>query len=136
MKIVKSVLKSIAEHAINENPIEACGYLAQQNGIISMHYQLTNLDGTGDHFTMDHKEQFAATKDMRERGLKLAAVYHSHPETPARPSVEDIKLAHDPGISYVIISLAEQGNTVIKSFKIRKGKVTFEEIEPVESSTN
>jgi len=133
MKITSAVLKSIAEHARREKPIEACGYLAREiNGIVTKHYELTNLDGSGMHFTMDHKEQFDAVKDMRARGLKLAAVYHSHPETPARPSPEDIRLAYDPDISYVIISVADQGKTVIKSFKIRKGEVTFEEIEAVE----
>lgn len=132
MKITTSVLRSITEHAIRELPLEACGYLAQENDIVTKHYELRNLDHRSDHFTMDHKEQFAAVRDMRANGLKLAAVYHSHPETPARPSQEDIRLANDPDISYVIISLADQGKTVIKSFKIRKGTVSFEQIKAVD----
>ena len=79
---------------------------------------------------MDPGEQFAAIKDMRSRNLKLAAVYHSHPETPARPSQEDIRLAFDPLISYVIVSLA-QPDPNVKSFKIREGNVKHEEIKPV-----
>ena len=67
---------------------------------------------------------------MHAEDLKLAAVYHSHPETPARPSQEDIRLAFDPQISYVIVSLA-QPDPSIKSFKIREGNVQHEEIEPV-----
>ncbi|PIU47526.1 MAG: hypothetical protein COS94_06795, partial [Candidatus Hydrogenedentes bacterium CG07_land_8_20_14_0_80_42_17] len=55
-------------------------------------------------------------------------VYHSHPATPARPSQEDIKLAFDPSISYVIISLAEK-DPVAKSFLIKDGKVDIEPIE-------
>lgn len=134
MKITTSVLKSITEHGRRELPLEACGYLAQKNGIVTKHYEMRNQDHRGDHFTMDPREQFAAVKDMRESGLKLAAVYHSHPETPARPSEEDIRLAYDPEISYVIISLADQGKTVVKSFKIRKGKVSHEVLEPVDST--
>lgn len=133
MKITRSVLTSLAEHARRETPLEACGYLAQENGLVTTHYEMTNLDARHDHFTLDHKEQFVAVKDMRDKGLKLAAVYHSHPETPARPSEEDIRLAYDPDISYVIISLAHTGKPDIRSFRIRKGKVMHEPIEIIES---
>jgi proteasome lid subunit RPN8/RPN11 len=56
------------------------------------------------------------------------ANYHSHPETPARPSDEDIRLVYDPNISYVIVSLAA-GQTDVKSFRIQNGVVEKEEIE-------
>lgn len=134
IRIDKEVIKAIIDHAKEEMPFEACGYLAAKNGIITKHYALTNMDQTHDHFTMDAKEQFAAVKNMRANELKLAAVYHSHPETPARPSQEDIRLAYDPEISYVIISLAHEKPNV-KSFKITQGNVIHEEIEHVEPST-
>jgi proteasome lid subunit RPN8/RPN11 len=128
MKIDKAVLQSITDHSRREMPYEACGYLAEKGGTITHHYELTNTDKAADHFSMDPQEQFAAIKDIRSHSLKLAAVYHSHPETPARPSEEDIRLAYDPDISYVIISLAEPEITV-KSFKIHRGNVTLEDIE-------
>jgi len=131
MKITKTVLESILVHAKRDMPKEACGYLASRDGVICGHYELTNLDQASDHFSMDPKEQFAAIKDMRAQGMQMAAVYHSHPETPARPSDEDIRLAFDPAISYVIISMAAQEG-VVKSFKIRKGEVTLEQMEIVE----
>ena len=131
MKLSPSVVESIVEHARKETPVEACGYLAcsEEEGLIVHHYELTNLDRARDHFTMDPSEQFDAVRDMREKGLKLAAVYHSHPDTPARPSIEDIRLAYDPDISYVIISLAVPEEIVIRSFRIRDGKVVQENIE-------
>jgi proteasome lid subunit RPN8/RPN11 len=128
MKIDKAVLQSIIDHCRREMPYEACGYLAEENRTITRHYELTNLDKAADHFSMDPGEQFAAIKDMRNRELKLAAVYHSHPETPARPSQEDILLAYDPNTSYVIVSLAEP-EAIIKSFRILQGNVTPEDIE-------
>ena len=44
---------------------------------------------------MDPKEQLKAIKDMRANGLTPLGNWHSHPETPARPSQEDIRLAYD-----------------------------------------
>ena len=131
LRINRSVLLAITAHAKKELPNEACGYLASENNIVTSHYELTNIDKAVDHFRMDPKEQFAAVKDMRRRGQVMRAVYHSHPETPARPSVEDIKLAYDPDISFVIISLAAD-EPQIKSFLIVKGEVSEEPIEIIE----
>jgi hypothetical protein len=47
---------------------------------------------------------------------------------PRRPSAEDIRLAYDPQLSYVIVSLAAEPPDV-RSFRIRAGVV---EAEPVE----
>jgi proteasome lid subunit RPN8/RPN11 len=54
-------------------------------------------------------------KSARANGQKIIANFHSHPATPARPSEEDIRLAYDPNIVYIIISLAE-AEPVIKAF--------------------
>ncbi len=131
MEIKKNILNNIIAHAKVVAPIEACGYLASQDDIVCKHYELTNVDASEEHFTFDPAEQFATVKDARANGLDVRAVYHSHPVTPARPSQEDIKLAYDPDISYVIVSL-EDGEGYVKSFKIKDAQVTPEDIEIVE----
>jgi proteasome lid subunit RPN8/RPN11 len=120
-------MESIIEHARKDAPIEACGYLAEKDGIVSAAAPLTNIDASHEHFTLDPAEQFAALKRMRAEGLKLKGVYHSHPATPARPSDEDLRLANDPNLSYMIVSLAtiEPG---IKSFHIQNSMATEEEL--------
>jgi len=131
MRIKKEIIDSIVAHAKSGVPIEMCGYLASQDGVVTKHYELKNVDNSEDHFTFDPKEQFDTIKDARNNGLEVCAVYHSHPVTPARPSAEDIKLAYDPNISYVIVSLANGGSDV-KSFKIKDKQVSPEDIEIVE----
>jgi proteasome lid subunit RPN8/RPN11 len=131
MKIRKKVMEEIIGHARRDAPVEACGYLAGKDDVIALHYELTNTDKSREHFSFDPKEQFETARKARANGLELYAVYHSHPETPARPSKEDVKLAFDPDISYVIVSLAD-GKEAINSFKIANGKVEAEKIEIVE----
>ncbi len=131
LTIKKSVIEAITNHSKNMLPNEACGYIASLNGVVTTHFELTNLDQSPEHFSMDPKEQFAAIKEMRGKGLKLAAVYHSHPETPARPSEEDIKLAYDPEVSYLIVSLASN-QVSIKSFKIQNKNIKNEPIEIID----
>jgi len=129
LKINQDIFDAIVNHARNEAPLEACGYLGEGgDGLVVKHYPLTNVDASEEHYSLSPEEQFAAVRQMRTAGLKLRAIYHSHPASPARPSEEDIRLAYDPDISYVIVSLAGSQATV-KSFRIREAAVEIEEIE-------
>lgn len=59
--------------------------------------------------------------------------FHAHPESPSRPSEEDKRLAYDSSIEYMILSLQESENPVLRSFGIDKDKnVTVHEIEIIE----
>lgn len=96
------------EYAKAHLPEESCGLVAgvEAEGVreIKKIYYLENIDHASDHFTLDPKDQMAAIKDMRANGLKPLGNWHSHPESPARPSVEDIRLAYDSKATYFILS--------------------------------
>ncbi len=128
MKIPQHIVAAIYAQAAKEAPVEACGYLAGKGDEVCKHYPMVNVDHSAEHFSLDPKEQFAVIKQVRSEELDIIGVYHSHPATPARPSEEDIRLAHDPNISYVIASLADNQKT-IKSFKIKNGTVGQENLE-------
>ncbi|MDO9585724.1 MAG: M67 family metallopeptidase [Syntrophales bacterium] len=128
LKMNKEVIEAIVAHAKREAPLEACGYLAGKDGIAVMAYPLTNADASEDHFSLKPEEQFAAVRQMRAAGMRLCAMHHSHPCSEAKPSAEDIRLAYDPEISYVIVSLSGKTETV-RSFKIQGSVVEKEEVE-------
>jgi proteasome lid subunit RPN8/RPN11 len=134
MKIKQSVIEHILAHAEKDAPVEACGYLMGAKDCITRDLPMTNAEGREDHFTFDPKEQFEAYKKARVWGTEIIGAYHSHPATPARPSLEDIKLAFDPAILYVIASLAGSEKT-IRAFWIREGKAQGEPliVEPKEN---
>ena len=118
--VAPRVLATIVEHARREAPIEACGYLAERDGVVCRAYPLTNADAVPNHFSLAPAEQFAAVRAMRAEGMKLRAVYHSHPVGPALMSAEDVRLAADASLSYVVISLAAK-EAVVKSFVVADG---------------
>lgn len=113
-------------------PNEACGLLAgrsDESGLeIQKIYYLKNVDEAVDHFTMDPKEQLSAIKDMRASGLTPLGNWHSHPESPSRPSEEDIRLAYDPKAVYMILSFMGQ-NPVLNAFHIEGGEVRKEDLQ-------
>jgi proteasome lid subunit RPN8/RPN11 len=131
LTIPQNILDDLVAHAREGFPLEVCGILGGNVDTVSAIYRMTNTDASNEHFMMDPKEQFAVVKDLRAKELAMLAIYHSHPETPARPSEEDIRLALTPDVSYVIISLADPALPVVKSYKISSGCVEAEPIETV-----
>ena len=130
LRIPQQIINELFEHAQTGLPEEVCGYLAGTGREVTRQFRLTNIDHSNEHFSFDPKEQFQVVREARKAGLEILANYHSHPETPARPSQEDIRLAYDPNISYVIVSLAAEIPDV-KSFRIKNGEVEKEEIQAI-----
>lgn len=131
VRITKQIISQLIDHAKNDLPIEACGYLGEKNGIVSRQFKMVNIDKSSTHYSFDPQEQFKVIKKMRNNGIKATIVYHSHPETPARMSHEDLKLAHDTSLDYLIISLKKQ-RPIIKLFSVENGKAREKGIEIVD----
>ena len=118
MEIGREILDEIVRTAKAEAPIEACGLLLGKGDVVTENYAMENIDHSEEHFTLDPKAQFAAMRYAREKGLRIVANWHSHPASPSRPSEEDLRLAADPTIEYVIVSLLD-GVVNVNSFKIK-----------------
>ena len=132
IKLSKSDFDKILAHAESELPNEACGLIGGvvEDGvkIIKKAYLLTNIDHSNEHFSLDPKEQLAAVKDMRAQGISPLGNWHSHPESPSRPSEEDKRLAYDSRASYMILSLMNRDEPVLNSFKISGSDAEKEEL--------
>ena len=156
--IPQHILDDMIAHARELAPYECCGLLAGTNGVVSRMYRIKNIvamEGAQNlsafdpakfahlerlspaeraeiAFVMDMQDFSIAKKDMRNHGLDLQVVYHSHPHDPARPSVTDIKIATDyeeiwpkinlPNPTYLLISLMHPTPDV-KNYWITAGQV-------------
>jgi proteasome lid subunit RPN8/RPN11 len=130
-EILRSVYQEILTQATTQLPNESCGYLLGKEGLVTVMYPMTNIDHSPEHFSFDPKEQFAAVRYARQVGLEIIGNWHSHPQSPSRPSEEDIRLAFDPTITYWILSLAGE-TPVLKAFSIKKGVSEVCSVEVVE----
>lgn len=121
LTISKAVLAELIAAAGKAAPLEACGLLAGRDGKVIKFYPMTNVDASPEHFGMKPEEQFAAVKDMRQMGLKMLAIWHSHPSSPPRMSEEDLRLAYTPDIVYVILSLVVSQDAALCGYRVTNG---------------
>ncbi len=130
MKIPRNIIEDLISQAWQDAPNETCGYLlgvsSEDGDIVTENYEMENIDHSPEHFSFNPKDQFAALKYARSKGLKILANWHSHPASPSRPSQEDIRLANDPSIRYAILSLHE--GVHLNSFRIINGEIVEKEV--------
>ena len=130
MIIPQEIIDELISQARQDAPNVTCGYLLGTSGpdgdIVTEHYWMENTDHSPEHFSFAPKDQFAALRYARSKGLKILANWHSHPASPSRPSQEDLRLANDPTIRYAILSLHE--GVHLNSFRILGGEVVDKEV--------
>jgi proteasome lid subunit RPN8/RPN11 len=132
MKIAKQIVDRILAHARDAYPNESCGILAGRDSVPTHIYQVKNTDpNPSTRYFMDEKELIWVFKNMRPNGLELVAIYHSHPETQAYPSPTDVKLAYYPEAYYILTSLQDPQNPIIRAYRIQDGKIAEEQLETV-----
>lgn len=125
--------EAILAHARVCLPEEACGLIGGTidpagNKKVEKVYLLENTDHSNEHFTLSPQAQLAAVKDMRANCWMPLGNWHSHPESPSRPSQEDKRLAYDSKASYLILSLQDQNAPVLNSFHIENDEAEKEEL--------
>jgi [CysO sulfur-carrier protein]-S-L-cysteine hydrolase len=165
--IPKNIIDGVIAHARELDPAECCGLLAGKNGTVTNLYRIKNIVGSEGAVTLSHfnkakmedlKERSPegraeiafvmdirglsqASKDMREQGLDLLCVYHSHTKDPATPSITDVEIATEfeaywPIMklavpAYLIISLENKTNPDLRIFWIRQSQVNPAEFHVV-----
>jgi proteasome lid subunit RPN8/RPN11 len=119
----------MVSHALAEMPDECCGILAGTDGRGLKVYQTANYEHSPLRYSVAPEELLSIYQEIDDKGWKLLGIYHSHTHTEAYPSERDIKHAYWSDALYIIISLINPAQPVIKIFQIAKGKVIEQEYE-------
>ncbi|MBI5399072.1 M67 family metallopeptidase [Candidatus Saganbacteria bacterium] len=124
IKITGQQRQEILQHARQALPHEACGLLAGREGLVEKVFTMTNTSETPELcYFMDAKEQLKIMKEIRNSGLELVGIYHSHPASAAYPSEKDVALAYYPDVDYIIISFQNLDQPEMRAFSIIDGKI-------------
>ncbi len=118
----------IVAQGLREFPNEACGLIAAEDGAPVRVFPMRNADASPATYRLDGKEQLQVFEELDQKGWDLWAIFHSHTHSEAYPSETDVKLAFYPEAHYVLLSLADRTQPVMRSFRIADGEVTEEEL--------
>ncbi len=92
---------------------------------------MENVAGSETAYEMAPAQLIGALRGLRDAGEELVAIYHSHPQGPARPSRIDIERAYYPNAAYVIVSLAEPERPLAAAFRIIDGEALEIEVHVI-----
>jgi [CysO sulfur-carrier protein]-S-L-cysteine hydrolase len=132
IKIKQSDLQAVIDHCIAGLSNEACGMMGGKSGSVEKVYPMKNAKPGPDYYEMEPEEQFRVMKDIRDSGLELIGLFHSHPTGQAYPSSVDVSQAYWPGTElpnypdavYIIVSLMDRRKPVVRGFSIEEGQVS------------
>jgi proteasome lid subunit RPN8/RPN11 len=123
-----SIREEIVAHARDHAPRECCGVITGKNGAITQLFRLTNLEQSNNRYLFDDEEFYRIYWEIENRGEELLSVYHSHPVTVAYPSKTDVEFAFWPEAIYLICSLENASDPVIRGFRIVDGAISEVEL--------
>ena len=131
LNLDRSYVDEIIAHAREDNPNECCGIIAGTDGRAAKLYRAINAEASPYRYNVDPKDLLRIYRDLEDHGLDVLAIYHSHTHTEAYPSPTDVSLAAWPEAYYLIVSLADEANPVLRAFRIQDGQVSEEELTAV-----
>lgn len=124
-----SQAETIARHALDSRPNEACGLIAGNGEEVKAIIPIANMASHPNHeFRLDDHAFTQAMFGINRAGMELIGIYHSHPEGDPIPSHTDLANANYPDAVYVIVGL-RHSEPRLAGWEIRPGTVT-----PVELS--
>lgn len=119
----RAMLDEMLAHVAKLWPEEACGLIGGREGRAARLYPVENIHHSPVSYEMEPVQQIKALLAMEAEGLELIAIYHSHPDGPARPSATDVANAYYPDAVQLIISLADRARPAVRAFTIIDGVV-------------
>lgn len=130
MRIDRSLLDEIVEHAVRDAPNECCGLVAARDGAATGVHATDNLAASPFRFEVDGPALFRLLESIESQGGELGAIYHSHTRSEPYPSQTDVNFSGGwPGVEWIIVGVAKQGETEVRSYLIDGGKISPVELE-------
>ncbi len=127
LRIARSLLDDIVDHARADAPNECCGMIAAVDGRAVAVHRVPNAAASPLRYEMDGREQYRLQTAIEDAGQELGAIYHSHTRSAPLPSQTDINLAFYPESLYVIVGLKSQ-EPEVRAWRIVDGQVSEAEL--------
>jgi proteasome lid subunit RPN8/RPN11 len=135
IRIDKIFFDEMLAHGLTGFPDEACGVLAGKEGRPVKFFPMRNADASTVTYRFEPKESLRVWNEIEDEGWEQLAIFHTHTHSEAYPSATDRNRAmwadsdqpSFPDTYYLIMSLEDRSNPVLRAFKIRDGGEVSEE---------
>lgn len=106
LRIPGHLARALEQDAVERYPEECCGALLGSARVVVQIRPTQNVSPgpKSQQFEIDPRDLLAVHQEARQRGLEVLGYYHSHPDSPARPSTRDFEVAL-PDVSYLIVAV-------------------------------
>jgi proteasome lid subunit RPN8/RPN11 len=135
LSLSQEQFEKIVAQGLEGKPLEICGFLAGQTTadgkqVVEV-FPIESDDKSELTYSMNPLQQMKAEREIRERGLEIIGIYHTHPATVPYPSKTDVARAHwgdtddllFPGYSYLIVSLRNPSTPEPRSYYINGRRI-------------
>ena len=132
MRISRTQLDRIVQHARDDFPNECCGIVATNGGDAVKVFAAVNVHQSPTRFEIDGRDVIRILREIEEQGWELGSIYHSHTKTAAYPSQTDVNFAANwPGVIWLIVSLEDRESPSVRVFEISDGSIDEGRLEIV-----
>lgn len=130
MLLERRYVDEMIAHAVEEAPNECCGIIAGKDGRATKLFRAINAEASPYRYRVESKDLIRINNEVDDSGWEFFVIYHSHVMSEAYPSPTDIRLAEGwPEPYYVVVSLADKSNPIVRAFRIVDGQVTEHPID-------
>lgn len=124
IRIARSVLEQVLDHARAALPLECCGLLLGRGDAIVGARAAANELASPVAYRIDPRDYIAAVRAARDGGLDVVGAYHSHPRGAAVPSATDLSQSAGEGFVYVIAGRIADGGDELRAYLLSGGNFT------------
>ncbi len=113
MRLTPAIVGAIIDQARAEAPLEACGLVigsreAADGGEALRYVPCRNELASPVRYSVHPDDLYRVTVDADDAGEVIWGIAHSHPRSPAIPSLTDIGRAFYPATLYILVSLSDE----------------------------
>jgi proteasome lid subunit RPN8/RPN11 len=134
LNLPQAMIDEMIAHALADLPNECCGIIAGKDGAATRLYRTNNSEASPFRYNIDPRDILRIERETDDNGWQVLVIYHSHVASEAYPSPTDIRLSQwqgtnpptdlYPGAYYVLVSLKDRDNPVVRVYQIHAGEVT------------
>jgi proteasome lid subunit RPN8/RPN11 len=130
VRIARSLLDEIVEHAVRDAPNECCGVIAARDGAATSVHAAENVAASPFRFEIDGIQLMGLIDGFEEAGDELLAIYHSHTRSEPFPSQTDVNFAALwPGVQWLIVGVSKNAEPEVRHYLIEDGVIAEAELE-------